>query len=167
VYTESMKQMGRFRRPKWQAFTLIEVLVVCAIMVMLATMLIAGYVRFNQKRKVEAAALDFATFLRTQQKKANSGDLTGCVAGTQFLGYYVKVDTSADNQTATYQALCNATAANYKLKNDTFFEEDFSVTFLPLSHGATLPDGETVVSKGTNRFSISVDKQGAILVQAL
>ena len=57
-----------------RGFTLVEMLVVMAIVALMAGAGIAAYVKFNNTRKVEQAAMDFAMYLKTQQKRADAGE---------------------------------------------------------------------------------------------
>ena len=143
---------------------MIEVLVVCAIMVLLAGMLMAGYVRFNRKRQVEEAALNFATFLQDQQKRANSGDLVECSVGEKLEGYAVSITSAPTSVAATVANCSGALPSTYELINDTEFVENMAVKFLPLSRGVDLTKGDTKITKYGYIYIVNVDTNGSITV---
>jgi prepilin-type N-terminal cleavage/methylation domain-containing protein len=163
-YTEWMRQKG---------YTLVEVLIVVAIMAILIGIGMAAYGRFDRVRKVEQSALGFGMYLRATQKMADSGDKPmGCIG---LNGFQVVVNTTADSGTALLTALCSISLPQVpkSLKNNTIFEDDFWVTFNSVGRGVSVGynpgDGETVISDSaaSARYRIVVNSGGAITVEKI
>lgn len=162
------------KRPKGAVgYTVVEFLVVMAVIVLLAGMMLAGYLRFDRKRKVEEAALGFAQFLQAQKKRASSGDTEGCdplFANNVLAGYNVNVTSGSGVAWSEPDCITTIGAVtNYSLVNDTSFDGGYSFKFLPLSRGAEFAppntSATTEVFKGNYRFRVTVDAQGAITVE--
>ncbi|GEM_PF-1066908 len=83
-------------RPKNAGFSLIELLVVTAIIIMLVGISIAGFIRFNERQQVESAAKQVQTLFRTAQAKAQIREIPTGTCDT-LDGYMVRFQTSPTN----------------------------------------------------------------------
>jgi type II secretory pathway pseudopilin PulG len=149
-------------------FTLVEVLVTAAIMVLLFGMGIAAYARFDRKIKVETAAMEFATYLRKVQKRADSGE-NAIHCNSLFEG--IKVEAIlGDKYAQDYLACTNSLPANrLNLGNGAVFLDNFLVLFRSVGKGVDVPDGETTISDSfvSAKYLIEVTSGGAITVKEI
>lgn len=155
---------------KLPGFSLIELLVVVAIIMVLSGVSLVGYNNFNERQQVVRDAQNLASNLRLAQQWALSGyKPTGwCrVAGQTLLRWEVVV-TAAQY---TIQGICSSGAASVA-KTVAFANVQATVaatiSFLPLTGAATA--GGTITLHGTSAVSgenkiISVTQAGAISVQ--
>jgi prepilin-type N-terminal cleavage/methylation domain-containing protein len=90
---------------KSNGFTMIELLVVMAVIVTITALLVGGYNNFNQTERLRQSGKDLKTNLRLAQTKATSGlKPSGC---SVLDGYRVTFDSSS----YTIQALCGGALA--------------------------------------------------------
>lgn len=155
-------------------FTLIEVLVTVVVIAIVTGIGIASYRRFDSSRKVEAAAMDFGTFLRSAQKKADSGERPDfCEPDLKLEGYTVSVvsDTIA-------QEIPNCTAVIHELLfnlphgaefDNLFFQIQFLTKSGGVKYDLLTSNNETNIKKdGTStHYLVSVSSGGAITVQKI
>lgn len=149
-------------------FTLIELLVVMAIIALLAGAGIAAYSKFNKKRQVEQAAMNFASFVRTQQKRADAGEVPSTCTPNTFTGFTVEV--ILNNSAALSKPVCNnPTTENFDLGGGKKFADSFSVIFNLLGIAPTFGpgEGETIVSDLNNayKYLVALSAGGTITVE--
>lgn len=119
VYTKNMSALYQ----KHQGFTLIEILVVAAVIGIMVGGGMATYAKFDKRQKVEQAALGFANQLRVVQKKADAGQRVNCPLNE--LDGYAVVAVNTASQATEYEAC----SSGY-----------ISIGVLPLAHRATFSD---------------------------
>lgn len=95
---------------KPNGFTLIEMIVVIATMVVVTGGGIAAFIRFNEKQSVQVAANDLQTLLRAAQIKAKVGEnsescRTNYLPAVLSLRSY-RVNIDSDTSTAILSAVC-------------------------------------------------------------
>ena len=131
---------------------------------------ITSYRAFDNRRKVEEAALDFGTTLRETQKKADSG-VKPSTCLNPLIGYQISVVGSPTADAMEYTQcppswpLFNLLTLHY----NALFMDDLSVVFLTTGRGVIVSDGVTVISDqaGSAQFKVSVDPGGAIMVEKI
>jgi prepilin-type N-terminal cleavage/methylation domain-containing protein len=133
-----------FKFSSTKGFTLIELIIVIAILVTLTGFVTANYVQYSEERKLEDAMVNLKSILSLARSKAAAGDI-GSYACGNFQGYQVSYD-SGTNAYTTY-ICCGATpgatncstkftTATYPLKtNVTIRSAPFTVVFLPFARG--------------------------------
>jgi prepilin-type N-terminal cleavage/methylation domain-containing protein len=97
-----------FKTRSQRGFTLIEMLVTVAVLVILAGSGMAAFINFNDKQKVMTAARDLQAFMRTAQGKAQVRETpSSCAPGTNFplQAYRVSAPLGA-GQTVSMHANC-------------------------------------------------------------
>jgi prepilin-type N-terminal cleavage/methylation domain-containing protein len=147
---------------KISGFTLVEVLVVASVIGLLAGVGIASYNRFNEKQRVQTAAMEFATELRVVQKRANAGEKpSGCA--TTLTEYTV---TTVDNSN---QYLISSTCGfdgSKSLGPHAVFDGVHTITFEVLNRGLT--SGVDILVMGANssvKFKVTAEVGGVITVE--
>ncbi len=154
--TQSHRQRG---------FTLIEMLVTVGIGLLLATLGITGYIRFNDRQKILNSTRELETIFQTAAVKAQGGDLGGC---TQLAGYRVTVATTVDPVTATLSSICQdgtvTTVSSYTLVNGigVSFVPGLNYIDFPVLQGGVIfnPSATSVTATFTNtalNLSYAVD----------
>lgn len=146
-------------------FTLIEVLVVVAIIGLLTGVGIASYNNFNEKQQVQQAAMNFASELRKVQKRTNAGERPdGCTGALQ----QYDVTTIANNTNATITMTCSLTSPSpepFELGKQVVFDSAASFIFKTLNQG--LDSAAEVVIEGVNsgqKYKVTAEAGGAITV---
>ena len=146
------------------AFTLVELLVVTAIMAILGVYVIANYTSFGEDQNLKNAALDIQGLLRNAQANATSN--TKC-AGTFFATWQVEVLNST-----TFNLKCSASVTPQKTLQLTANNEikvvsgddascpaiPFSISFAPISGSIDLGG----VSCTSLTFTIKNTKTGTL-----
>ena len=134
------KRLALQSRMRLQGFTLIELMVTTAIMMVLIGFSVVNYNAFNEKQHVSEAASNFKSQIRLAQSKALSGQkpVSGCTA---FIGYTVTFTSS----TYTIEPECSEGKV-YETeritvtlpKNVTFSPVPSSFFYKPLMQGTSL-----------------------------
>lgn len=166
-----MKIFQDLNRQKGErGFTLIEILVVMMVMALLAGAGLASYSKFNSKRRVEQAALDFASYLKVQQKKADAGEKpAGCVV--ELVGY--EVETIASDNSATADAKCSSgpdiSQSGFSLGDRAIFSDNLNVIFNVLGKKPDITLGVTNVMSVNNvyKYEVEVSDGGVITVEVV
>jgi prepilin-type N-terminal cleavage/methylation domain-containing protein len=153
-----------------KGYTLVEVMVVTAIMAVVIVGGVAGYNRNNERQRVRQAADDLITQLRVVQKRADAGEtVSGCV-GT-FNGYQLIINISASNNTIQVLADCNdpnPPAGSIVLKNGAVFTANRNFRFLSLGRGVSPTSTQTIrVRNAANTVfvNVCVEAGGVILTR--
>ncbi len=146
-------------------FSLIELLVVTGIIIMLVGLGIAGFIRFNERQQVEAAAKRIQTMLRTAQAKAQIREIPTGTCNT-LDGYTVRrIATPAQIQLAiSCDSNTTIVLDSYAIPFGIVVSNTFdSITFIPLKGGAMI---ETAVSDGASEVEITVSRTGTAQIFA-
>lgn len=156
-------------------FTLVELMVVVGIIAISFGTGIAAYNRFNNKQTLIRAAQAVEGELRNIQKKADSGDRSGCT--DELVRYDVRIVTSPAHS-LVYEVYCDdgsgpapgPSVGTYSLEtaydNKVIFTTTTGVSFLPLSQG--IGSGTTVIGLehtalgSSEPASITIEPSGAI-----
>lgn len=161
-----MKKTCRFN----VGFTLIELMVVFAIIGLIFTVGIGNYQRFNQKRVLEKAAQDLKTNLRLAQDKALAGEKPAgwCNASGEHLkGYRLRF-------VSWFRYLIEAACSNEQFREVKSFylpgngnvassDEVVSVLFKVLGHGIQEPSVSFTLSGYGRVYRITVSEGGQII----
>jgi prepilin-type N-terminal cleavage/methylation domain-containing protein len=151
--------------PKSAGFTLIEMLVVMAIMMILVGSGIAAFVNFNDRQIVLTSGKEVQGYLRAAQTKARAGETptTGC---DKFIAYGVRATQNTSQ--IRLVAVCSDGVteneipyATYSISEDVSFDTAVDIDFVGLHGGVTNP--MTIeVSSNTRTFSFDVTATGEI-----
>lgn len=169
---------------KTYGYTLIELIVVVGVIVVLATVGIAGYNTFNQSQTLEQAALNVENALRTAQNKALAGEkLCKDVLGNNICqvdpGCGDNNDRVLDdwsiiitnNTTYNLRISCGLGAGLYTLKTSTlptnmqFTTSPQTISFKPLGQRSTAASTIRIKHTGfspLNCFDIIISVTGEI-----
>lgn len=157
----NIKQMITIPKKNLRAFTLIEVMVVVAIISIMAVIVIIPLGSGRIKRELEANAREFVGVVREAQNYALTGKQA--VAGTDPCSF--RVNWGGSNYTLTYwyknvSGTCNQTfqMATYTLKNGVTFSNTSNLYFtLPhadLTFGAPGPSiGATFIKQSSSHIA--------------
>jgi prepilin-type N-terminal cleavage/methylation domain-containing protein len=161
------------RRKFAPGYTLLEVLVVVAIVAVLFGVGIAAYSRFDRVRKVEQAALTFGMDLRKTQKKADAGEkpIGSCTSGEVLDGYYIFANVG--NNYADESYVCSGATSFHQqldlINGANFATSILEVTFQTIGRGVKVASGhdQTIISDANSsaQYKVSVDPGGAITVE--
>lgn len=142
-------------------FTLIEIIVSVAILLVLSALFIANYNGFIGSQTVRRAASDLVTNLQAARTSASAGvKPEGC---DTLVGYVVNFPT---NGSYTTQALCNVgtvgDVTTYKLPTSvTFSPTPQAITFYALNKGASVDQTISLAGNGVT-IQISVFTSGVV-----
>ena len=142
-------------------FTLIELIVSIAILLLLSSLFIANYNGFNSAQVVRQSRADFMTNLQAVRTNAADGvKPAGC---DTLIGYIVKFPSAA---TYTAQALCESGEIEdihtYTLPSGvTFSPAPTAITFYALNRGASADQTITLTGSGVT-MQASVSASGVI-----
>lgn len=129
------------------SFTLLEILIISAIIVLLSGTVLSNYNNFNQEKNLEREANKLVDVLSLAKSKAQAADIDyDCsLSGTdEFSGYSVNVDNSSfsfqqccRDTTSKNQTTCGDLLGNYNFAaNIANSSGANSVNFYPLAEGA-------------------------------
>lgn len=185
-------KMKKQKKRKWQhgrkgsyissyslGFTLIELMVVIAIMSFISIIGIASYISFNNTQVFNNAYLETKTVLQRAQSLSSSQVIPSVAqcTNTQIQGYQVATCsktascqgscTNNNNQYYTLSVICNGqpvmiNQAPYQLPSKTHFTNASCPTFLPLSAGAMPASISIQDSSNTKTVTITVNNTGVI-----
>ncbi len=137
-----------------KGYTLIEIILVVAIIALFSGLTLAYYNNFNEDRRLTAEAKQLVDVLNLAYKKANSADLTPNSACTTFAGYDVVFYTGSPS---SYKLFFNCgtdqMVSQYNLANGIVISNTTakSILFKPLSAGTDLTAPATITI--TNNIS--------------
>src|SRR3989344_6629755 len=81
-----------------QSFTLVEILIISAIVVLLSGTMLANYSNFNQQKNLDKEVHKFIDVLSLVKTKAQAADIYyDCSGSDEFGGYTVEIDQSSYN----------------------------------------------------------------------
>lgn len=150
-------------------FTLIELIVVAAIIVTLTGLGIAGYNSFNQKQILKQSAEEVKSNLRDAQNRALSGEKVYPDCDNRVLNYWVFTITSATEY--KIEGSCDSStfgSKSFTLPNGlTFTTTGINIYFKPLAHGTTNSTTVTITlsqSSSGNTISLTVSPSGEITI---
>jgi prepilin-type N-terminal cleavage/methylation domain-containing protein len=142
-------------------FTLIELVVVIAIVGLLTGGSIAGYFRLNQRQTILSAGKEIISAMRLAQQQAAAGKKpANC---TQLRSYSVTGNSGSSQYTLS--AICsNATIVmkQYFFSSGVTLAQAVNVQFPILTAGASGTVGTLRVQSSTQQFSFVVDRGGDI-----
>lgn len=145
---------------RYRGFTLIEIIVSVAILLLLSGVFIANYNGFSNSQTVRQSALDLMANLQAARTSASAGvKPSGC---DTLVGYTVNFTSSA----YTAQALCQTGAVGeirtYTLPAGvTFSPIPQSFTFYALSRGASAGQTLGIVGNGVT-MNVTVSTSGVV-----
>lgn len=157
-------QIPKFRH---QGFTLLELVISVAIMMLLVGMGVATYLQFNERQQVTSAAKELQELMRSAQTRSRSGDVPpGC--GT-LSGYLIEGFVGS-SQILMY-AVCsggNILRSSLTLTGGVAPVAGINMTFQNLKGGVTNPGIVTLRTPSlTYSYSFLVSQGGEISQGAL
>lgn len=157
-------------RIHYSGFSLLELIIATAIVVLVAGGGIAGFVSFTDRQEVLNTALEVQQLMRTAQSKARVRDVPDLCDATPLTSYQVTVESSS----IALVAVCGSsqTIKTYTFPNGVTIIPQQSIKFATLDQLVTKPDGSQLpgdpplitytISKGTYSFAFTVSSTGAI-----
>lgn len=135
----------------YTGFTLIEIIIVIAILITLTGFITANYVQYSEERKLADALVSMKTVLSLARTRAATGDI-GTYPCNDFSGYEVKYD--AATKTYAMKLCCNTgctdplntfTTGTYTQKTNVDVRSaPFDIIFKPYARGV-YSQAETVI----------------------
>jgi len=123
---------------KNKGFTLIELIVVIAIITLFAGLSLSGYRNLNEQSKLRSDARKMADVLELAKTKSSSAELYNN-ACTNFNGYQVAILGNSYSLNFCCDAACATPVQSYDLQsNISVITGTGTVQFLPLTTGAAL-----------------------------
>jgi prepilin-type N-terminal cleavage/methylation domain-containing protein len=159
--------MAILRKLTFQAgYTLIELIVVIALIGLMTGASIAGFNTLNQKQIVTTGGKELASVLRTAQNRAVSGIKPTGVTCTTLLGY--RVTGTANGSAYSLDVVCNnggapvvTTIKTYNLPVNITFSASIAPTFGVLTAGVS-GSGDMVIRSSVHTYTIRVNATGDI-----
>lgn len=153
-------------------YTLIELIVVIAIMGLLVGASIAGFNTLNQRQTVLSAGREVLSIMRTAQQRAISGQKPTSGTCDQLLGYSVKGTVNSD--TYTLNTVClnsdvpsTAIMQSYKMANGVIFVSTFTTQFNVQTGGAGGSIGDVQLKNSVHTYTINISSAGDITEKTL
>lgn len=134
---------------KLRAFTLIEVLVVVAIIGIASTVILVSFAGKRQSRNIERGAGEVLASLREAQNYALSGRAGSISENNVYYGVNFTADSPAYSVVSS-----NGTIGSYSLKNGVQFSESVSARFM-------IPRGDVYINGAVLTGSYSIALTGA------
>jgi prepilin-type N-terminal cleavage/methylation domain-containing protein len=142
-------------------FTLIELIVVIAIMMLLLGSGIVTYLQFNDRQAVLAAGAELTDLLRVAQTRARLGDKpAGC---DKLFAYYVRAPI--DSSTLRLEAECDTGSflrSETTLTANTRATQAINIGFEVLQGGVINPGNISLLSPAGLQFQLTVNAGGEI-----
>lgn len=160
-----MKRLSR----RINAFSILELIIIIAIIGLLVSITVASYGTFQKQQKVEAQAKAFADVLELAKNKAAAGDVAGLAnckdsVGTDFERYRVRLTSP----TYDLSILCDGswtTINTYRLESGIVFQSNTTIYFNPLAQGATNTTVNVINTNNTLCVPVEVSATGLIDVK--
>ncbi len=150
-----------------RGFTLIELMVVFALMGIIVTGGVVSYSSYNKKQGLQMGAADVVNMLTSAKAKAISQVKPSACAGRTLNGYQVRVTKSGADY--SLQAVCGGTSypiSSKKLPQDvTFGSGSLNTIFFTVSSGNSSTPGNVILNSGTAAKTINISGSGAIRSQ--
>lgn len=153
---------------KNSGFTVIEIVVVFAIVAVLSTIGIASFVTYNQTQILQNAESQLKSTLNLAKSRAFSQAKPGQCASMVLNGYRVTISFS--NRSYTFEAICNGLSQNPKtttlhpdLRFDATLTNPTSYFFPVIVGGVQVQNEGTIVFTGYGQVrTIRIDPTGGI-----
>lgn len=123
-------------RKKLEGFSLIELIVVVSIMTLLTGGGIGAYITFNDRQTLRTSALEVQTYLRSAQKRAQTGDRPDSCDRLDKYRFFM----GANSNIVTIQIACSnttITADQYILPEGIKADAAYDIQFAGLHGGVT------------------------------
>lgn len=162
MYLQTRRFLHRAR-----GFTLIELMVVFALMGLIVAGGVVSYSSYNKKQGLQMGAADMVNILTSAKAKAISQVKPPECDGKTLGGYQVKITQSG----ADYYLLVVCDGASYplsskKLPQDVLFGTgSLSTITFAVSSGTSPTPGKVVITSGTESKTIIIEGSGAIRTQ--
>lgn len=149
-------------------FTLIELIVVIAVLLLVAGGGIASFINFNEKQQVINGAKNLQEYLRTAQTLARIGDKpNGC---DKLNGYKVKSLDAGAVKEIKVLAVCDSGEIernSFLLPESTTLSSDIEVTFLGLHGGVVGATMVEVIGASARTYTFEITQGGEITLGEL
>lgn len=146
-------------------FTLLELIIVIALMALTVGGAVATYRQFNDKQRVVSEAKQLIALLRTAQRRISVGDKPAACAGRNLNGYTVSGSNSTYTLTVQCASMANITVSTKTMASDMQIFAPFSVQFIDLGRGVVVvPSSSPTVALSTPLFhyELTVTNTGEI-----
>lgn len=143
-------------------FTLIEVLVSVAIMILLLGGGIAAYINVDRRQSLQNVCAQMTQYVRTAQKRARVGDKP---AGCDTLTSYDLVQTATSPDVVSIRAVCLSgtyTVEEYEIPTIFSLDEFTAMSFLVLHGGVDETDVVISSSSPNYRCEFTVESGGSV-----
>ncbi len=146
-----------------KAFTLIELILVFALIGVLTSLGIASYAAYNGTQSVQSAASDMQNILRTAQSRSIS-QVKPASCGTNALTGY-QVDITVNTQAYTLSAMCGTkqVIANKLLPAQVTFATGSTASIFFAIGSGTVANTATITVSGFGKTkAVTISKTGSI-----
>lgn len=150
-----------------RGYTLIEIIVVVAIMGLMVGASIAGFNTLNQRQVMLSAGRELMSVMRTAQQRAGSGVKPEDITCGQLLGYSVRGTINSD--TYTLNAVCLNSGVvqtmllrSYEMSTGIVFVATFATQFNVQTGGASGNIGNIRIRSSFYTYTLNVTSAGDI-----
>lgn len=155
-----------FKIKKQSGFTLIEMIVVFAVISILSTVAIAAFVNYNKSQVLQIAASNITATLGLAKSRALSqAEPSQCINPQQILNGY-EVDLTFSDNSYTLYAVCGGNhysiQKNYLPKNVTFGASSQQTFFFPVIVSGVVGSGTIYLNGYSSTKTVVVDSIGGI-----
>lgn len=160
--------MLAIRKNNFRAFTLIEMLVVMAIVGIMTAVVVVSFGSGRTEKELETNAREFASAVREAQNYALTGKQA--VEGGSACAFSVTwTDSSTYKLGSTPSGSCEATPTslvNYSLKNGVTMNNFGTISFkLPWAAVVSGGGSQVIFSKSSGTYSVCINTEGKITDQ--
>ena len=146
-------------------FTLIEIVIVFAIIAILTSLGLAAYNTYNGDQEVQSSAIDVETMLNLAKSRSLTQVIPASCGTNSVTGY--QVDVTIGSQQYTLSAICGSkqvVETNNLPPRITFANGSTTTVFFNISTGAVASNGTILITGFGNTKTITVSQTGDVSV---